>query len=236
MIAPRREQAGGQRAITNDFHVVESLTCSSSAMPNRRFQFAVNRPCRIVRRHMALPIATHVAEDDPAVGRLLVTLLSAFGPVLLATSGAEATHIASTAHVDLLIADVGLPDIRGVELVRQVRTVHPDVRVLLISGYLGEHGCAFLETVFRRRPAWANRATACPRRAIAKDRRPERYRRPRYLFSGLTVCGACGSSYALYSHNRLACTSSRERGTCTNRATIAREEVESACSTQSGTS
>ena len=101
---------------------------------------------------MTPPLATLVAEDDPAVGRLLVTLLSAFGPVLLATTGAEAAHIARSTHVDLLIADVGLPDIRGGDLVRYVRAVHPDAMVLLISGSLqdqvGEQGIPFLEKPF----------------------------------------------------------------------------------------
>lgn len=64
------------------------------------------------------------------------------------------------------------------------------------------------------------------RRAMTVRRKPELHRRPKYLFSGLTVCGACGGSYAMYSHGSLACASSRERRTCANRLTIKREEVE----------
>ncbi len=53
-----------------------------------------------------------------------------------------------------------------------------------------------------------------------------RVRRPAYLFSGLTKCGVCGSSYTMCSKNRLACAGARDRGICTNRRTIRREEVE----------
>jgi DNA invertase Pin-like site-specific DNA recombinase len=50
--------------------------------------------------------------------------------------------------------------------------------------------------------------------------------RPRYLFSGLTKCGVCGAGFIMGSANRLSCFGARERGTCSNRLTIRREEVE----------
>lgn len=53
-----------------------------------------------------------------------------------------------------------------------------------------------------------------------------RFRRPRYLFSGLTKCAECGGGFYIYSHEYLACFNARERGTCTNRLTIRRDEVE----------
>jgi site-specific DNA recombinase len=53
-----------------------------------------------------------------------------------------------------------------------------------------------------------------------------RYRRPKYLFSGLTTCASCGGGVHVYTGNRLACYAARARGTCTNRLTIRREEVE----------
>lgn len=53
-----------------------------------------------------------------------------------------------------------------------------------------------------------------------------RARRPAYLFSGLIRCALCGSGYCVYNRDRLACTGARDRGTCENRQTIKREEVE----------
>ena len=50
--------------------------------------------------------------------------------------------------------------------------------------------------------------------------------RPKYLFSGLTKCGICGAGYVLSYGNRLACFGARDHGTCTNRLTIKRNEVE----------
>jgi site-specific DNA recombinase len=51
-------------------------------------------------------------------------------------------------------------------------------------------------------------------------------RRPQYLFSGLSRCGVCGAGFIMAGRNRLACFGAREKGTCDNRLTIRRDEVE----------
>ena len=66
-------------------------------------------------------------------------------------------------------------------------------------------------------------------RRITSNGDPSRFnraRRPRFLFSGLTKCGECGGGDVIYWHDRLACFAARARGTCTNRHTISRQEVE----------
>ena len=55
---------------------------------------------------------------------------------------------------------------------------------------------------------------------------PVHARRPAYLFSGLTKCGVCGSSFTMSSKNRLSCAGMRDRAICDNRLTIRRDEVE----------
>ena len=53
-----------------------------------------------------------------------------------------------------------------------------------------------------------------------------RARRPQHLFSGLLTCGACGGGMSMVSATHLGCSSARNKGTCANRRTIARAEVE----------
>lgn len=65
------------------------------------------------------------------------------------------------------------------------------------------------------------------RKALAAGTSLVRTRRPVYLFTGLTKCGVCESGYTMFSKDRLACAGARDRGTCDNRLTIRREEVES---------
>src|SRR5207237_1155032 len=50
--------------------------------------------------------------------------------------------------------------------------------------------------------------------------------RPKYLFSGLTKCAVCGGGYVMAWRETLACFNARSRGTCANRLTIDRREVE----------
>jgi hypothetical protein len=66
-------------------------------------------------------------------------------------------------------------------------------------------------------------------RRVASNGDPRRFnqaRRPKYLFSGLTKCAECGGGYVMYWRDRLARFGARSRGTCTNRLTISRQEVE----------
>jgi len=51
-------------------------------------------------------------------------------------------------------------------------------------------------------------------------------RRPRYLFSGLIKCGACGGGMVNLNAHRVGCSSARNKGTCDNTRTLKRDDVE----------
>jgi CheY-like chemotaxis protein len=57
--------------------------------------------------------------------------------VLTAHGGVEALTVAGAdpAAIDLLLTDVRMPGLPGVELARRLRANHPALRVLLMSGY-----------------------------------------------------------------------------------------------------
>jgi PAS domain S-box-containing protein len=81
-----------------------------------------------------------VAEDEPQVRQLVRRILESYGyTVLVASSGVEAAQVARAhADIDLLLTDVVMPGISGVELARQLRQTHPTMRALLMSGYPNE--------------------------------------------------------------------------------------------------
>ena len=54
----------------------------------------------------------------------------------------------------------------------------------------------------------------------------ERAQRPAYLLSGLLKCGVCGGGYSKINATHYACSKARDQGTCSNRLTIRRTEVE----------
>jgi two-component system KDP operon response regulator KdpE len=63
-----------------------------------------------------------VVDDDRAIRRLLRTSLGAHGyQVFEATSGQEALDGVIAHRPDLIILDLGLPDLDGVEVIRQLR-------------------------------------------------------------------------------------------------------------------
>jgi hypothetical protein len=59
----------------------------------------------------------------------------------------------------------------------------------------------------------------------AKNRLNEAHR-PRFLLSGLLRCGCCRGPYAIIGRDRYACSTRRQKGTCDNRLTITRKEIE----------
>ena len=63
-----------------------------------------------------------VVDDEPAIRRFLRASLGAHGYTITeAVSGEDALRVIATSHQDILILDLGLPDIDGVEVTRRLR-------------------------------------------------------------------------------------------------------------------
>jgi two-component system KDP operon response regulator KdpE len=62
-----------------------------------------------------------IVDDDRPIRRFLHTLLSPDYVVIEAARGEEALHAAVSEHPDIVVLDVGLPDIDGVEVTRRLR-------------------------------------------------------------------------------------------------------------------
>lgn len=77
-----------------------------------------------------------VVDDDPDIRGLLKRMLSTQGHrVITAQDGAAAIAVIATVHPDLLLVDVGLPDIDGAALSRSLKKGHDtrDIPVILMS-------------------------------------------------------------------------------------------------------
>jgi DNA-binding NtrC family response regulator len=79
-----------------------------------------------------------VVDDEPMVRDLLTEVLRLQGcNVLAVASAAEALRVAaSTATIHLLITDLMMPEVDGLELTRRFRAMHPNIPVLMVSGSL----------------------------------------------------------------------------------------------------
>jgi FixJ family two-component response regulator len=78
--------------------------------------------------------AVAIVDDDPRVLESLEELLESAGYAVCCFSSAEALLACGLSEVDVLISDVGLPNVDGLQLRNAVREQRPDLPVFLITG------------------------------------------------------------------------------------------------------
>ena len=76
-----------------------------------------------------------LVEDDEVGGTLLVELLGSLGDVHWTTSAEQALEIAEGRDWDLMVSDIDLPGIDGLELVHRVKRRRPQLATLILSGH-----------------------------------------------------------------------------------------------------
>jgi signal transduction histidine kinase len=77
-----------------------------------------------------------VVDDDGQVRRFVADALRSHGyAVTDAPSGELGLTALRSNRFDLLVADFAMPGMNGADLVRAARTLQPDLRVLMVSGY-----------------------------------------------------------------------------------------------------
>src|SRR4030066_2491162 len=75
-----------------------------------------------------------IAEDDPTVGESLRLLLKKKGyTISLAPNGKEALHLFRQGNIDLVITDVVMPKMDGIELLETVKSLRPETEGIVIS-------------------------------------------------------------------------------------------------------
>ena len=81
-----------------------------------------------------------IADDEPPIRRFLRTSLAAQGfRIVEAADGRSALEVAAHEKPDLVILDLGLPDINGIEVLRALRA-KSDVPVIVLSVRSDEQG------------------------------------------------------------------------------------------------
>ncbi|HEX9894466.1 MAG TPA: sigma-54 dependent transcriptional regulator [Gemmatimonadales bacterium] len=75
-------------------------------------------------------------DDEPAVAALLERVLTEAGyRVMLAGSGKEALEVIDRSPVDLILADYNMPQMTGLELLRQLEERSHRIPVVIVTGY-----------------------------------------------------------------------------------------------------
>jgi len=77
-----------------------------------------------------------VVDDEPAIVTLLATVLREKGwEVAEAGSGTEGIDCIERGRFDVLLTDLVMPGDSGIDLLRAAKEIHPDVEVILMTGY-----------------------------------------------------------------------------------------------------
>ena len=85
---------------------------------------------------MSEPFSILVVDDNPPSVETLAAVLDARGFIVhTATSGTKALEILRDYQVDILLADVKMPDMNGVELFRETKKIRPAITAILMTGY-----------------------------------------------------------------------------------------------------
>jgi two-component system KDP operon response regulator KdpE len=89
---------------------------------------------------MSAPLKVLVVDDEPPIRKLLRMGLTSQGyQVLEAPNGKTALDLLDK-KPDLVILDLGLPDVDGLELLRRIRHLHENLPILVLSSRGDESG------------------------------------------------------------------------------------------------
>jgi PAS domain S-box-containing protein len=88
-------------------------------------------------QHVAAGETLLVVEDEPVVRSVIVDMLQDEGyRVLEAGDGPSGLRVLrETPQIDLLVTDIGLPGMSGLQLADQAREARPELKILFITGY-----------------------------------------------------------------------------------------------------
>jgi two-component system, OmpR family, response regulator len=94
---------------------------------------AVNRPASICRTD-GRPIRALVVDDEPVLAEMISMTLRYEGwNVVTAATGASAIKSARDSPPDVVVLDIMLPDISGLEVLERLRENHPGLPLLLLT-------------------------------------------------------------------------------------------------------
>ena len=80
-----------------------------------------------------------LAEDDRDIAEPLARALRREGyDLVTATDGRTALRVALDEEIDLIVLDIGLPEMDGLEVCRSVREINPKLPILMLTARTGE--------------------------------------------------------------------------------------------------
>lgn len=105
-------------------------------------------PDRSIAELAAIARRVLIVDDEPSIGIAAQAILTMFGwSAETLSDGESAIESLRSRHreIDLVITDIAMPNIDGIELIRRAREISPDLKFIVMSGMIDEHRSAELE-------------------------------------------------------------------------------------------
>ncbi len=81
------------------------------------------------------PKVVLLVEDEPAIVQLLKHQVEMEGfAVMIARNGADAVEAVSRAKLSVVLLDLGLPDMSGFEVLKNLHAMKPEIPVVMVTG------------------------------------------------------------------------------------------------------
>ncbi|HZM15636.1 MAG TPA: SpoIIE family protein phosphatase [Candidatus Krumholzibacteria bacterium] len=91
-----------------------------------------------------------IVDDEPGIQRAAQRILERRHRVTLASSGAQALEILETKPQDLAIVDVRMPGMTGFEVLKSIKSRHPDTEVIIMTGSVSNPDEKLVESLRER--------------------------------------------------------------------------------------
>ena len=114
-----------------------------------------------------------IADDEANIRRVLEAIFKKDGyNVLVGENGLHALELAANNKIDVLITDLIMPDMNGVELLQKVKERHPDLIAIMITAYATIKTCVdamrYGAADYITKPFDMNEIRAVLKRAVSK--------------------------------------------------------------------
>jgi len=76
-----------------------------------------------------------ICDDEEGIRESLKLILEKEYELLFAVNGSEALNIAKKESIDIVIMDIKMPRMDGIETLKKLKAIKPNTRILVSSGY-----------------------------------------------------------------------------------------------------
>ncbi|MBS0534890.1 MAG: response regulator [Proteobacteria bacterium] len=156
MVHGLAEQSGGTLILHSTVGVgttAEIWLPAVAAAPRASLTGDVQQPGLPVPMEMASRLNILAVDDDPLVLMNTVEMLEDMGHAVVGASSArQALEQFKSATFDLIITDHAMPHTTGAQLVKELRTLRPDLPIILATGYAELPAEAEIDVMRLRKP------------------------------------------------------------------------------------